>query len=44
MKTNKALQNQIYLLKKYKASELLPILQKTNAYGYERFKKLCTWA
>lgn len=27
----------------YKASELLPILIKTNAYGVERFKKLISW-
>ena len=26
-----------------KASELLPLLKKTNAYGYERFKKLVTF-
>jgi len=24
----------------YKAKDLLPILEKTNAYGYEKFKKL----
>jgi hypothetical protein len=29
--------------KKYKASELLPILEKTNAYGLQTFKKLITW-
>ena len=28
---------------KYKASELLPILEKTKAYGLERFKKLINW-
>jgi hypothetical protein len=28
---------------KYKASELLPILEKTNAYGFEKFKKLVTF-
>ena len=27
----------------YKASELFPILEKTNAYGFERFKSLITW-
>ncbi len=26
-----------------KASELLPLLKKTNAYGYERFKQLITF-
>ena len=28
---------------KIKASELLPILEKSNAYGLEKFKKLITW-
>ncbi len=28
---------------KYKASELLPILQKNNAYGLEKFKTLITF-
>ncbi len=27
----------------YKASELLPLLEKTNAYGLDRFKKLITF-
>ncbi len=27
----------------YSASELLPILEKTNAYGIDRFKKLITF-
>ena len=28
---------------KIKASELLPLLEKTNAYGFEKFKKLITF-
>jgi hypothetical protein len=27
----------------YKAAELLPILENSNAYGYETFKKLCNF-
>ena len=29
--------------KPMKASELLPVLEKTKAYGYERFKSLITF-
>ncbi len=35
-------QNKINKIK-YKASELLPMLEKTNAYGLEKFKKLITF-
>jgi hypothetical protein len=30
--------------KKIKAKDLLPILEKANAYGLDRFKKLIDWA
>jgi len=37
------MQNNNMTKEKYKASELLPILEKTNAYGVEKFKQLITW-
>jgi len=38
-----AFQQQHNLKDEYKAKDLLPILEKNNAYGFERFKSLITF-
>jgi len=39
----KSFQEQHGLKNEYTAKDLLPILEKNNAYGIERFKKLLTF-